>query len=75
MGLKAKVKALRIARDCWNGKATSETRDQCKARGCPYADALTDCAADALMDAVAVVEVLWKERKEKKKNDEGSRGL
>lgn len=74
MGLKAKVKALRIARDCWNGTTTSETKDQCRALGCPYVETGTDCAADALIDAVALVEILWKERKEKKRIKRGKGG-
>lgn len=71
MGIKKRIKALRIARDCWAGINTAETREQCKVMGCPYADAVTDCAADALMDAVAVAEILWRERKEKGRVERG----
>lgn len=71
MGLKAKVKALRIARDCWDGTGPAETQAECKARGCPYYGGVTDCAADALIDAVAVIDILWRKRKEKKRVERG----
>lgn len=64
MGLKKRVKEMRIVRKCW-AEETCKTKDDCRAIGCPYVG--KDCEVEVILDALALVEILWQERKELKK--------
>lgn len=66
--LKDKVKQLRIVRKCWTDEIHCFTKEDCKRVGCPYAN--KDCTEDAFLDALEMVDVLWKERKRLKKRVE-----
>ena len=65
MGLKKRVKEMRIVRRCWTEENPCVTKDDCRRLGCPYVG--RECQEDALLDATALVEELWKQRKELKK--------